>query len=156
MLTARGTPLTTGAIDVLATGFSAFHSDLHGPETDWNVIVNTKAPPDVQYRQLGAYAATHFLPIPLVAYAAQDAVRKGMSWGDLGRAFVSASGAGFIGQAKLDSFTKRQQGKAQEKYLKAYWRYKGHGEVPGDGDLDSLKSAWDTYTDRLKDLGVVQ
>ena len=151
ILTARGTPLTTGGIDVLATGFAAIHSDLKGPESgDWNMIVNPKAPPDVQYKQFVGYAASHFLPIPLVSYAAQDAVRQGMSWGDLGRAFVSASGAGFVGQDKLDEFTKRQVGKAQKDYLKAYNHYR-YDNYP----VSDLEDAWDTYTGKLRDLGVI-
>ena len=77
-------------------------------------------------------------------------VRQGMSWGDLGRAFVSASGAGFVGQDKLDEFTKRQVGKAQKDYLKAYNHYR-YDNYP----VSDLEDAWDTYTGKLRDLGVI-
>jgi hypothetical protein len=151
MLAGRATPPVRLVTDTLATINAAFSSDVKGPETDWNMVVNPRAPHDVQMKQAAGYFSTHLIPIPLFTYALQDAVRRGMTPSDLGQALMTAGGAGYFGEAKLDSFTKRQLKKAQSKYKKAYdnYRYNDFGN-------DYLKSAWDEYTDRLKDLGVVQ
>jgi len=151
MLAGRATPPVRLVTDTLATINAAFSGDVKGPETDWNMVVNPRAPHDVQMKQAAGYFSTHLIPIPLFTYALQDAVRRGMTPSDLGQALMTAGGAGYFGEAKLDSFTKRQLKKAQSKYKKAYdnYRYNDFGN-------DYLKSAWDEYTDRLKDIGVVQ
>jgi len=151
MLAGRATPPTRLVTDTLSTINAAFSGDVKGPETDWNVIVNPRAPVEEQRKQAAAYFASHFIPVPLFAYAVQDAARKGMSGADLGQALVTASGGGYFGQAKMDDYTKRQLKKAQAKYKTAYdnYRYKDFG-------ADYLRSEWDTYTDRLRSLGVIQ
>jgi len=151
MLAGRATPPTRLVADTLQTINSAFSGDVKGPETDWNTIVNPRAPHDVQQKQAASYFASHFVPIPLFTYAVQDAARKGMSGADLGQALITAGGGGYFGQAKMDDYTKRQLKKAQTNYKKAYdnYRYKDFG-------ADYLRSEWDTYTDKLRDLGVIQ
>lgn len=151
MLAGRATPPGRLVTDTLATINAAFSGDVKGPETDWNMVVNPRAPHDVQMKQAAGYFSTHLIPIPLFTYALQDAVRRGMTPSDLGQALMTAGGAGYFGEAKLDSFTKRQLKKAQSKYKKAYdnYRYNDFGN-------DYLKSSWNDYIDRLKDLGVVQ
>lgn len=151
MLAGRATPPVRLVTDTLATINAAYSGDVKGPETDWNMVVNPRAPHDVQMKQAAGYFSTHLIPIPLFTYALQDAVRRGMTPSDLGQALMTAGGAGYFGEAKLDSFTKRQLKKAQSKYKKAYdnYRYNDFGN-------DYLKSSWNDYIDRLRALGVVQ
>ena len=58
------------------------------------MIINPRAPKDVQQHQAATYFASHFIPVPLFAYAVQDAARKGMSGADLGQALITAAAAG--------------------------------------------------------------
>jgi hypothetical protein len=151
MVMGRATPPTRLANDMIVTLTNTFSNPMKGPETDWNMIVTPAAPPDVQLQQATKYFASHFIPMPLFSYAMQDAARKGMSANDIGQALISAGGAGTFQDESLDAFTKRQLSKAQAKYKKAYenYRYKDFG-------LPYLKSAWDDYSGKLRDLGVTQ
>lgn len=149
-LAGRATPPVRLVADTLATINAAFSGDVKGPETDWNMVVNPRAPHDVQAKQAAGYFSSHLIPIPLFTYAIQDAVRRGISPQGLGQALMTAGGAGYFGEAKLDPYTKRQLKKAQSKYKKAYENYRYN-----DCGADYLKGAWDTYTGSLKDLGVI-
>jgi hypothetical protein len=149
----RANPFTTMAMDLGSTADALGDTkEVKGPETDFRVIWNPKAPHDEQLAQIGRYAIGHFVPVPLVSYAVQDAARRGWGPKDLARAFVSASGGGFASE----SMTPEQHSdvsRAQKAFLKVYDR--ATYDEQGADQAKDLKAGWDAYTKALKVAGIV-
>jgi hypothetical protein len=148
----RANPFTRSAIDLITTGAYAATSDLKGPESDFHAIWNPKAPPDVRDHQVATYLASHFIPVPLLGFAVEDAARKGISSHDVAAAILNAAGLGSTSEA-IPEDMRRDLSKAKRTYLKAYGQYVGN---PDDPDRDaSLQDAWSTYMQSLKDAGAI-
>ena len=150
LVMARANPLTKAAQSAEDTANAVYSRDVQGPETNFNLMFNPKAPPNEQYKQLGSYFVGHGLPVPLVGYAVQDAFRRGMNPRDVATALASATGLGYPGVAKLDDGGQRELRAAQAQYKKAYDTYQYD-----DRDPAALQAAWDQYTQTLRDLGVI-
>jgi hypothetical protein len=149
-LSGRQTPLMRTATDAFTTMVEGFSGDVKGPEDSYNMIVNPKAPKDVQREELAKYAVGHYMPIPLFQYAVQDAIRKGLSRNDLAKGIVGLSGGGYVGDEPLTQAQKTQQAAAQRVYKHAYDLY-----TYGNHNDKTLSTAWDTYMRRLQQIGII-
>jgi len=150
-LSGRQTPVTRTATDALTTLVNSYSGEVRGPETNYNMIANPKAPLEVQRQQIMEYAVGHYMPIPLVQYAVQDALRQGLTREDFARAVLGASGAGYVSDPSLTKGQKFQEKKAADLYKHAYNIYK-YSDHPND---KVLRTAWDQYMRRLRQIGVI-
>jgi hypothetical protein len=146
MLEGRANPFSRFAADALVTSAAHFMPGMHGPENNWHMIVNDKAPDHEQLLQVGRYAVAHFVPVPLVGYAIQDAMRRGMNGKDLQTALVAAAGGGY-GSASLSDAQRKTVSRAQRNYLKFYYANRN--------DQEALGQAWSDYVDQLQGAGVL-
>lgn len=150
MLMGRANPIVRGAANAVSTADALYSPNVEGPETNFNLMFNPKAPATEQYKQLGSYFIGHGLPVPLIGYAVQDATRRGVSPQDLAAAFATAIGLGYPGTEKLDDDGKRELKRAQQNYKRAYERYQYD-----DHDPNALQGAWNDYMQTLRDLRVI-
>jgi hypothetical protein len=149
----RANPFSRVVLNAVQTGAAATlgSKDVHGPETNYEMIFNPRAPRDVQFQQIAKYLASNFLPVPLVGYAVQDAARKGLSPKGLVNAFVQASGLGY-GSDSLNEDQRKEVSRAQKRFLTDYYKATDPANRDQQGDL---KAAWSEYISALKDAGVV-
>ena len=149
----RANPFSRVVLNAIQTGaaMTLGSKDVHGPETNYEMIFNPRAPRDVQFQQIAKYLASNFLPVPLVGYAVQDAARKGLSPKGLVNAFVQASGLGY-GSDSLNEDQRKEVSRAQKRFLTDYYKATDPANRDQQGDL---KAAWSEYISALKDAGVV-
>lgn len=144
MLTARGNPIARFAMNASQTADAVYAPNVEGPETNFSLIFNPKAPKAEQFKQVGQYFAGHFLPVPLVGIAVQNALRRGMDARDLYAAFASAAGLGFPGSDRLSDDQRRALKQAQRRYQRAYDQFVYNGRNASD-----LQTAWNLYISDL-------
>jgi hypothetical protein len=149
-LEGRANPLARVGLDALYTTWKGMSGkEMVGPETDYHAIFNPKAPAKEQMVQIGKYMVAHGVPVPLFGFALQDAMRRGFDPHDLTTSLLTASGVGYGSQGMTDD-QRRQVSAAQKQYLKIYYAYQDNH------DDQMLNDAWEWYTSRLKDAGVIR
>ncbi|MDE2103288.1 MAG: hypothetical protein KGL39_38940, partial [Patescibacteria group bacterium] len=124
--------------------------DVKGPENSWGMLYNPKAPGTVKLNQALRQVAGTLMPIPLVGFAMQDAIRRGWTPNDFTSALASTLNVGYIAGPRLNSSQRRALSNAKKQYLNAYYKYEYH-----DHNEKELEHAWTQYTNRLHDAKIV-
>lgn len=132
------------------TGMARFSPDVEGPETSPDLLLNTKAPGNVQTMQLIRNVAGTLVPVPVIGFVARDIARRGLTNQDAIRALMLLSTAGYGGTAPMSQQQRYLVSAAKRNYKKAYDTYKYHTH-----DEASLQQAWQTYMDSLQGAGIV-
>lgn len=89
-------PVVGNAISALATVMAQRKEGLD-PATgsNYDIVFNKDAPRAEQFKEIGGFLVSHDIPVPLVQYAIQDAVRQGWSPQKLKDEIVQSAGLGF-------------------------------------------------------------
>lgn len=132
------------------TAQNRFSPGVSGPETDPDMLFNTKAPGNVQTMQLIRNVAGTLIPVPIVGFVARDIARRGITNGDATRALMMLSTTGYGGQQRLTQQQRYLVSAAKRNYKRAYDTYKYHTH-----DDAALKQAWDIYMGALQNAGVI-
>lgn len=149
LLDSRSNVFAKIAIDAGFTTAASMHGDLKGPENDFHLMYNPKAPKGVQLQELGRYLVGAALPVPLVHFMVQDAMRKGLDAKGVLTGVMSAGGSGFFSEG-LTQDQQYDAGKARKQYLKSYYQWQNNK------DDQTLNEAWSSYMDRLKEVGILK
>lgn len=131
------------------TAESRFSSDVEGPETNPDLLLNSKAPGNVQTKQLIQNVAGTLVPVPVVGFVARDIARRGLTNQDAIRALMLLSTAGYGGSSPMTQQQRYLVSAARRNYKRAYDTYRYHTH-----DEEALKAAWDRYMTSLEGSGI--
>jgi hypothetical protein len=147
ILRAHATPVIGNIIDAIGTKSGAAGSP--AMPANYDKIFDKNAPVKDKWKQIAGYLGTHDLPIPLIGYAVQDAVRRGYSPEQFVTTLKQAAGMGYPSQ-KLS----QQQTIMASRFRKAYDR--AYYQARDSANPHLAIQAYARYMHQLRALGIIR